>query len=208
MSSLDQLLASSRYGRGKLRLKQELEGFLRNICHTDLAQASPVHIRQFLVYKERFGKTRVHIHSYSLRGGTGNGACPHRLAWATLDSLIGQVRAIFRDIGRGSEWLAIWGVGNPAASPLIKGHVKTVKLEQTRAAVPIRRAVPLLFDKILKITRYLSYKLSLNDLSAASRYILMRDRAYLKLICHSGDRGGDLGQLFCRAIVHPPSVLR
>jgi hypothetical protein len=40
---------------------------------------------------------------------------PLRRSAGSVDSLIGQVRAIFRDYGRGSEWNDTLGLGNPAA---------------------------------------------------------------------------------------------
>jgi hypothetical protein len=123
-----------------------------------------------------------------------------RSAASTVDSTIGQLRAIFRDGGRGKDWLELFGLGNPAASPAVKKHLKAVKLEQASALVSKKRAVPLLFDKLQGLCRFIEFKLNLRRVSGMGRYVLMRDKAYFKLICHTGDRGGDLGLVQTREI--------
>ncbi len=57
------------------------------------------------------------------------------MAAATVDSLIGQLGAIFRDRGRGKDWLEIFGLGNLAASPSVKKHLQAMQLEQAAALV-------------------------------------------------------------------------
>ena len=61
--------------------------------------------------------------------------CPIRTSSGTVDSTIGQLRAIFREAGRGTDWVESIGVGNPAASTQLKKHLKSVQLEQADAQV-------------------------------------------------------------------------
>jgi len=126
------------------------------------------------------------------------------LAASTVDSTIGRLRAIFRDRGRGREWSEQFGWGNPASAPIIKKHLKCVKLEQAEALVRPKRAVPLFFDKLKRICNWITFRLSATHLVEGDRYELLRDRAYLKLICHSGDRGGDLGLVQTNEILALP----
>jgi hypothetical protein len=53
---------------------------------------------------------------------------PLRRSAGSVDSLIGQVRAIFRDYGRGSEWNDTLGLGNPAAVPIVKRYLAAIRL--------------------------------------------------------------------------------
>ena len=53
------------------------------------------------------------------RGQTGRATrtCPRTTAVGRVDSVLGHVQAILRDIGRGSDWYPVIGTGNLAASP-------------------------------------------------------------------------------------------
>ena len=50
-----------------------------------------------------------------------------RRSAGSVDSLIDQVRANFRDFGRGSDWNAILGIGNAAAAPIIKRCLAAIR---------------------------------------------------------------------------------
>ena len=63
----------------------------------DVFTASPVDVVDFLVWNDQFGKTTVHQDACPLFGRKKESSCecPRRLAYGTLDSLIGKLRAIF-----------------------------------------------------------------------------------------------------------------
>ena len=67
---------------------------------TNLDNASPADIRMFLAHKDLHGKTHVHVMKCSFRGkyGTLPCECPLRRSFGSMDSLIGQIRAIFREL--------------------------------------------------------------------------------------------------------------
>ena len=69
-------------------------------------------------------------------------ACPKRLAFGTVDSLIGKVRAIFVEHGRGSEWHSLLGVGNPTTCRWLKAYLADVWEEQLRARITLCQAEP------------------------------------------------------------------
>jgi len=57
----------------------------------------------FLVWKDQSGKATVHQDACLLFGRKEESSChecPRRLAYGTLDSLVGKLRAIFSQAGR------------------------------------------------------------------------------------------------------------
>ena len=198
VQQLDDSLNSTSYNRSKCSLSQQLDSFLHSLPTAKcLDTATPHDLRLFLVSKERTGRTKLHSQSCVFRGLSQSldkpqCSCPLTTAAGSVDSLIGRLRAIFRDRGRGTEWVDSLGIGNPAASPLIKGHLKAVKLEQKAALVQPKQARPLMFDKILPMVRLLSYQYETGR-DVISRYLALRDRAFFKIVAFAGDRAHDLG---------------
>ena len=205
IQQLDSILNSSSYSKQKSHLMEELSAFLLHLRpQKTLDNALPHDIQMFLIYKEDNGRTTVHIEGckYKGKGGKDKCPCPKKLAAKSVDSLIGKLRAIFRDLGRTGEWNNILKCGNPAASFIIKRHLQAVTLEQ-ETIVP-KQAVPLMFDKLGKLCRYLNYHISVEQ-NNTKKFLLSRDRAYFSILCHSGDRGGDLGSLTFNRIFNLPN---
>ena len=75
--------------------------------------------------------------------GSDSCQCPLRRSHKSVDALIGQIRAIFRDNGRAGEWNDASLLGNPASAQCIKKHLKAVQLEQGKALVHVKKAVPI-----------------------------------------------------------------
>ncbi|VDI71079.1 Hypothetical predicted protein [Mytilus galloprovincialis] len=117
------------------------------------------------------------------------------LQTGSVDSLIGQLRAIFRDHGRGTDWNDMLGLGNPAASSIIKKYLSAIKLEQSMAAASPKHAVPLFSNKLILVSRYISYKMSNKKLAIFQKYILIRDKTFFNILSFTGDRAGDLGSV-------------
>ena len=208
IKDLDELLNTSKYSKQKNNLTIELTSFLENLSPPkDLLTAVPTDVRKFLIFKEKDGKTQLHERDCSFKGLSGRKSCecPKTLAAKTTDSLIGKVRAIFRDIGRSGEWNPILLTGNPAASYLMKRHLQSVTLEQTFAEIPKKQAVPLMFEKLAKLCRYLAYKASVEK-DTVKKYLYLRDRAFFSVLCHSGDRGYDLGNLSISRLFELPDA--
>ena len=130
--------------------------------------------------------------------------CPVRRSAGSVDSLIGQVRAIFRDFGRCSDRNAVFEIWNPAAATIIK-MLAAIRLEQSISATTPRRAPPLFRDKLYKILRHI-YKLTNPYFSMIHTYILLRDSTFLNLLSHTGDRADDLGTLLIDQIFAIPNI--
>ena len=79
-------------------------------------------------------------------------ACPVRLSYATVDSYIGKLRAIFKEAGRDGDWNSALGLGNPAASAEVKAYLKAFTSEQLQAAVTPKQATPLFLVKIAQLS--------------------------------------------------------
>ena len=207
--SLETLTQSTKYAKQKNSLLIELISFLAALSPAKtLDDASPADVRLFVAHKDLQGKTKVHnvecISSKQVGNVTCN--CPLRRSAGSVDSLIGQIRAIFRDHGRGSEWYHTYGLGNPAAAPVVKQYLSAVRLEQSAAATIPKRAVPLFLDKLTFILRFLSYKISNPMLPIHMKYVFMRDSAMLNIMAHTGDRAGDIGELYIQNVRQLPEA--
>ena len=114
------------YSRQKCSLP-EFEKFLVSLRNSKtILSASSMDINRFLAWKDRHGKTIVHSDGYSDSHlqRTANCKCPKRLAFKTVDSYIGKLRAIFKETGRGGKWNSVLGLDNPAASPEVQKYLK------------------------------------------------------------------------------------
>lgn len=206
IEELDTLLQARSYAKQKRSLEAELDRFLCNLSPAkNVSNATPEHIRMFLIHKETCGRTKLHNASCSFRGIPGKSVCdcPVTMSSKSVDSLIGKIRAIFRDAGRTGEWNPATSTGNPASAQLLKRHVKCVIAEQTTAEVVHKQAVPLMFDKLSRLCRHLSYKCYVEQVQTA-KVLYARDCAYFSLLSHSGGRGGDLGLLTSSRIFDMP----
>lgn len=197
IKTLDQRLDASRYSQQKCNLKSELEQFLSSLePEKDVYTALPDDLRRFLIFKEKHGRTKLHHHACHNKRvmGKTNCECPTTLAAKSVDSLVGKLRAIFRDLGREGDWNPMLLTGNPAASLAMKRHLQSVTLEQNSHNVEKKQAIPLTFDKLAKLCRYLTYQAS-REKDMVKKFLILRDRSYFSFTCHSGDRGGDLSLL-------------
>ncbi|KAL9972926.1 hypothetical protein ACROYT_G019322 [Oculina patagonica] len=190
LRQLSQQRSSSRYVKQKSALEFELGQFLASLSTPkSLSSALPADIKAFLVWKDRGGRTKVHQSACPSVSQTGMScACPKRLAFGTVDSLIGKLRAIFIEHGRGSEWHSLLGVGSPASCHSVKTYLADVREEQLRARITPRQAEPIILSDLRVISGYLE-KMLLNSsvLSAVQVFIYARDQALFKALFFAGD---------------------
>ena len=204
---LQQLLhydQATSYKKQKDSLQRELQAFLGALPgFVTLATVTPRDLCRFLIFKDKRGKTQVHLNTCEFLGQRGNQSCgcPLRLSYKTVDSYIGKLRSIFHSIGRDGEWDKRLGLGNPASDKLVKDYLRLVTAEQLQARVTPKQATPFCVDKLTQLSQYLEGELARSK-SKLDRFILARDQAYFKLAFFSGDRPGDLGQ------VKVPEILR
>ena len=142
----------SSYSKQKCSLRTEFETFLASLPNSKtILSASPTDITRFLVWKDQHGKTVVHSHGCpdSKLQSTAKCKCPKRLAYKTIDSYIGKLRAIFKEAGHCGDWNLLLGLGNPAASLEVQKYLKASTEEQLQAHITPKQAVPLFLSKLL-----------------------------------------------------------
>lgn len=178
MNELGQQRMASRYSKQKSALELELIRFLSNLNRPkSIFSALPAEVIAFLIWKDKNGRTQVHKPACTV-GRSQNKArgaceCPKRLAFGTVDSLIGKLRSIFANAGRGSEWHSLLGVGNPAACRTVGNYLTDVREEQIKARVSPRQAKPVLVADLEVICNHLHVELcTAYQLSATQLYIL------------------------------------
>ena len=190
LNQLSKQRGSSSYVKQKSSLERELCSFLSSKSPAKcMESALPSDIVEFLVWKDQAGKTKVH--SPDCKGGACN--CPKRLAFGTVDSMIGKLRAIFTEHGRGSEWVSVLNVGNPAADWSVKRYLCDVREEQLKARVVPRQAEPVFLEDLMHICACIMEQLRQPvGLTPSRLYILARDQALFKALFFAGDRASDL----------------
>lgn len=71
-----------------------------------------------------------------------------------IDSYIGKLRSMFKEIGRAGDWNSMLGLVNPAASPEVHAYLKACTEEHLRAHIVPKQAVPLFLPKLLLLSRF------------------------------------------------------
>ncbi|KAI8485266.1 hypothetical protein Bbelb_370130 [Branchiostoma belcheri] len=184
---------NSAYGKQKRVLAGLLSEFLAALNPPKtLENAAPSDIVKFLIFKDDVGKTKVHKAGCQSNGpGLEACVCPNRLAFKTVDSHIGKLRAIFNERGKGGEWDERLGLGNPAASLVVKKYLKSVTEGQLQQGLTPRQAKPVFLEKIVKVCKLIEQRRQL-ETSAIKIFILARDEAIFKALFFAGDRVSDL----------------
>jgi len=117
----------------------------------------PQDITRFLIWKGKGGKQKFTFPKHQHFGVNSKTRCqcPTRHAAGTVDNLIGKLRSVFIEVGGGSDWNEILGVGNPAAHHSIKHYLTLLPGKQARVRVLPKQAVPIFFERIAKLCLYL-----------------------------------------------------
>ena len=207
---LDQLRGialSSAYAKQRESLKKEFSAFLCSLPGAKtLFSATPKDVCRFLAWKDSRGKTQVHVSTCPFLGKhkVHSCRCPVRLSYATVDSYIGKLRAIFKDAGREGDWNTALSLGNPAASAEVKAYLKAFTSEQLQAAVTPKQATPLFLVKIVPLSRLIQRKMLLPGITASQLFVYARDAAFFKTLFFSGDRANDLTLVKTQEIMRFP----
>ena len=168
--------------------------------------ATPKDVCRFLAWKDSRGKTQVHVSTCPFLGKhkVHSCRCPVRLSYATVDSYIGKLRAIFKDAGREGDWNTALSLGNPAASAEVKAYLKAFTSEQLQAAVTPKQATPLFLVKIVPLSRLIQRKMLLPGITASQLFVYARDAAFFKTLFFSRDRANDLTLVKTQEIMRFP----
>ena len=210
LDSLSSTSDNKQYNKQRNSLRKELEGFLASLpARKDLLSASPKDISRFLVWKDRGGRTKLHspscVHFGTPKGKTPPAcSCPKRLAVGTVDCLIGKLRSIFIDAGRGDSWNNLLGIGNPAAHPSVRSYLRSIREEQAQARVEPKQAVPFFFHKLQTLCRHLRAAVFAPSPSPVQRFTAARDLAFFCVEFYSGDRASDLGRVLTKEVSSLP----
>jgi len=168
-----------------------------------MSNCTPEDIRQFLVWKDCFGKTQVHKLDCRYFGSSVRGdpcTCPLRLAAGTVEGMINTLIRLFDDHGFGRVWDSVSLIGNPACAPLVRNYLKLIREEQAQSNVLPKQAKPLFVGKLRSIFRHIDDQLCSKSISLRDRYVLLRDQAWFKLQFFAGDRAGDLSMLVSQQV--------
>ena len=160
----------------------------------------------FLIWKDSFGKTRIHRNNCYLFGSKRSGecSCPKRLAFRTVDSLIGKLRSIFSAAGRSGDDSSMPGYGNPAASKLVKEYLAAVRIEQLESRVMPSQVDPFFISDLAAVAAHIGSRINKHDLSSSQLFVLTWDQAFFKTLFFAGDRAGDLGRVKSQELLHFP----
>lgn len=191
---LDNLVENTSYANKKSSLEKDFSKFLLNYSKT-IKNAGLDDVRKFLVHKDNMGKTQIHgINCPNLgKSGIYECDCPLRLSSGTVQSIISQLKSIFKCYGRGDKWNDELMFGNPACSVKVTKYLDAIKFEQAVSHRVVKQAKPLFFEKLRKIALYIDSQL-LQEGNFSKRFVLLRDQAFLKLQFFAGDRAADLGR--------------
>jgi hypothetical protein len=109
---------------------------------------------------------------------------------------VGRLQAGFH------EWAPNWD--NPCKARQVKMYLRDVKQEQVQSRVQPRQAVPLFEDNLTQLVLFMDSILLRSDLDTASRFTLLRDRAFFALDMQAWMRGADLPQTLTSGILWFP----
>ena len=136
-SRLDQLRGiafSSTYAKQRDSLKKEFSAFLGYLPGSKtIFSATPKCLSISCV--ERFSRKNTgpcyHL-SLPRKTKVHSCGCPVRLFYATVDSCIGKLRAIFKEAGMDGDCDSALGFGNPAASVEVKAYLRPSRLSSCK----------------------------------------------------------------------------
>ena len=111
----------------------------------EVISATPQDIVSFLIWKDNFGRTKIHREGCQFFCTKVKSACSclRRLAFGQVDCMIGKLSSIFSAAGRGGDDSTIPGHGNPAASRVVKDYLAAMRVEQLEARIVPTQADPI-----------------------------------------------------------------
>ena len=186
--------ASTTYAKQKDSLHRQLSRFLSSLPgYKTPFNATAKNSCRFLAWNDSCGKAHVHKLACPHLGKHGRFpcGCPVRLAYATVDSYIGKLRAIFKLLGRDGDWNASLGLENPAAPQIVKDYLNAFTMEQLQAAITPRHATPLFPSKLALLMNFIKREMTVPGISPTRLFVLARDFATFPTLFLSADRAND-----------------
>ena len=123
----------------------------------EVISATPQDIVSFLIWKDNFGRTKIHREGCQFFCTKVKSACscPRRLAFGQVDCMIGKLSSIFSAAGRGGDDCTIPGHGNPAASRVLKDYLAAMRVEQLEARIVPTQAGPIFISNLTAIAAFI-----------------------------------------------------
>jgi hypothetical protein len=182
------------------RMLSDLSEFLLRIpCPVSLLDSTPSHVCAFLAYRDTrcTGHTVVHdlacIHVGNHIAGSATSehpcSCPRtRQAAASVRVAVSSLKTAFSALTfSAAPWSPASATGNPIDSPAVAAYVHAVRIEQLRAGVQVKQAVPLSLAKLRSLVMGLWSEMP--PLSPLERLCLYRDIACYTLMFATMTRG-------------------
>jgi integrase len=183
----EQLQLQAAASSGKVeKLVEKFLGYLGDVGEQrSLFAATPMDVVAFCMERDTHGRTVVHDKSCRSVGTHPLGrepscSCPRRLKATSLDSMIGSLRGVFRDMGRTGPWCYRTFTGNPCDAKEVDLFLKYSGKEQLRAGVEVKRAslfsnevYELLFNTILKAWGQLMQAHEFSEAASAAQDMLL-----------------------------------
>ena len=164
----------------------------------EVISATPQDIVSFLIWKDNFGRTKIHRDGCQFFCTKVKSAC----SFGPVDCVIGKLSSIFSAAGRGGDDSTIPGQGNPAASRVVKDYLASMRVEQLEARIVPTQADPIFISDLAAIAAFIGQQVNENVLSATQFFVLIRDQAFLKTLFFAGDRAGDLGKVKTQELLY------
>lgn len=195
---LDRIYGNREHRKRLESIKLSLLAFLAALpSKPTLSNMCAEEVRNFLIWKDKDGKTKVHLIQCPFLGNPNklDCSCPKRMAIASVRNLVQNLASILEDAGRGKIWNCQLFSGNPARSPIITIYLRQIAKEQASAHVLPKQAIPIFASKIRRLSMYIDSELSVASLPVKRKFILLRDQAFFKLLFFAGDRASDLANV-------------
>jgi hypothetical protein len=175
-----------------------------------IKQTSPQDVLFYYLHTSTIGRTTIHTPTCHRRPGCQcppgrhnknchrrpGCTCPVDKAHGSLNSLNGQIRGVFKQIGRVDPF-------NPCGDPEITEFLKYIAREQQLGGVCASPAVPVFQDKLMHVLGAIDLRLS-TSLTNVERLVHMRDAAAFAVDSASGQRGRDRLSLRIAGIITFP----
>ena len=121
-----------------------------------------------------------------------------------MDSLIGKLRSIFSDAGRGGDDSSLPGYGNPAASKLVKEYLAAVRIEQLESRVLPSQADPFFISDLAAVAAHIGSRVNRMDVfSISALYFNLGPGLCQDTVLRWG-QGRDLGRVKTQELLYFP----
>jgi len=178
-----------------------------------ILDATDTDVLEFLMFKNVSGTGKTFVHaqdckylgSYKQYGSCDLKGCGRYHAAESMRSgTISMLRKGLTSLGLMGDWDPERATGNPVSSSTVKQYQLMLREEQAKAGVTQRQAALLMKEDVVKLLQRMSAWLMDPSLTIDERYEMMRDMAFIAVVCATGKRCDDLANLLISQMVRFP----